>query len=109
MRTEEPTAPPDGAIAVIYGVKVKVGPVTTFPEIVTETEPVLAPSGTEATMLVSLQLVTPAGMPLKLTELLPCVAPNLNPDTVTTVLTGPDVGDIPETDGVTVNVTELEV
>jgi hypothetical protein len=55
--------------------------------------PVMAPLGTRATMLVALQLEGELNMPLKLTVLVPCVAPRLNPEIVTAVPTGPEVGD----------------
>jgi hypothetical protein len=43
-------------------------------------------------MLVALQLVGVAAMPLKLTVLAPCVAPKFAPLIVTDVPTTPDVG-----------------
>jgi hypothetical protein len=46
-----------------------------MPFTVTLTAPVVAALGTGATMLVSLQLVGVAAVPLKVTVLLPCVAP----------------------------------
>jgi hypothetical protein len=93
MRTEEPTAPTEGAIAVISGVTVKFPPVPTTPETVTEIGPVVAPTGTGATMVVLLQLVGAAGIPLKLTTLDTCVLPNPLPLIVTAVPTGPTAGD----------------
>ena len=48
--------------------------------------------GTEVAMLVALQLVTPAEVPLKVTELVPCVEPKFVPVIVTVAPTTPDVG-----------------
>jgi hypothetical protein len=61
-------------------------------------------------MLVALQLVGVAVVPLNLTALVPCVAPKFVPVMVTGVPTGPEVGDTPATLGagtVTVNVIPL--
>jgi hypothetical protein len=44
-------------------------------------------------MLVALQLLGVAAVPLKLTVLLPCVTPKFAPLRVTEVPTGPDAGD----------------
>jgi len=60
---------------------------------VTVTLPLAAPFGTGATMLVLLQLVGVAVVPLKLTVLVPCVTPKFAPVIVTAVPTGPEVGD----------------
>jgi hypothetical protein len=64
----------------------------TMPFTVTLTVPVVAPLGTCATMLVLLQLVGVAVVPLKVTVLLPCVAPKYDPVIVTDVPTGPEEG-----------------
>ena len=58
---------------------------------VTTTFPVIAPPGTGTTMLVALQLVGGATVPLNVTEL-PVWVPKLVPVIVTKVPTGPDVG-----------------
>ena len=50
--------------------------------------------GTGTTIWVSLQVEGVAGTPLKETVLAPWVAPKFVPETVTTVPTGPEVGDI---------------
>jgi hypothetical protein len=79
---------------------------------VTVTLPVVAPFGTGATMLVALQLVGVAVVPLNLTVLAPCVVPKFVPVMVTGVPTGPEVGDTPVMLGagtVTVNVIPLLV
>jgi hypothetical protein len=56
------------------------------------TLPVVAPLGTGATMLVALQLLGVAVVPLKLTVLVPWVEPKLLPLIVTDVPTAPEVG-----------------
>ena len=48
-------------------VTVNATPLLATPPTVTTTGPVLAPAGTEATMLVSLQLLGVAAVPLKMT------------------------------------------
>jgi hypothetical protein len=61
-------------------------------------------------MLVELQLVGVANVPLKLTVLVPCIAPKPVPVIVIGVPTAPDEGFRPVTvigDGVTVNMTPL--
>src|SRR5215470_17617250 len=58
-------------------------------------------------MLVLLQLVGVATVPLNFTVLVPCVAPNVVPVIVTDVPTGPDVGDKLLIAGVTVKDTPL--
>ena len=71
--------------------------------------PVVAPLGTGTTMLVALQLVGVAAVPLKVTVLVPCDAPKLVPVIVTDVPTGPEVGFklVMLGGGVTVKVTPL--
>ena len=56
-------------------VTLNVEPLLATPPIVTTTGPVLAPIGTGAVMLVSLQLVGVAALPLNVTVLDPCAAP----------------------------------
>ena len=68
----------------------KATPALATPPTATTTLPVVAPAGTEATMLVALQLVGVAGVPLK--EIVPCVAPKFVPVIVTEVPTGPELG-----------------
>ena len=67
-------------------------PLLATPPTVTTTLPVVAPAGTGATMLVALQLVGVAEMPLNLTVLLPCKAPKFAPVIVTDVPNNPEVG-----------------
>lgn len=59
---------------------------------VTTKLPVVAPGGTGTTMLVSLQAVGEAEVPLNVTVLEPCAAPKLLPLIVTDVPMGPDEG-----------------
>ena len=59
----------------------------------TTTGPVVAPEGTGTTIVVALQLVGVANVPLNVMVLLPCVAPKLVPATETEVPIGPEVGD----------------
>lgn len=71
--TEAPTAPEVGLRLVIAGVvvTVKATPLLAAPPTVTTTLPEVAPDGTGATMLVELQLVGVAAVPLKVTVLVP--------------------------------------
>ena len=73
MVTEVPTGPEVGDRLVMLGtvVTVKLTALLARPATVTSTLPVVAPLGTGATMLVALQLVGVAFVPLKLTVLLP--------------------------------------
>jgi len=77
--TEVPTAPEVGLKLVMLGaeavVTVNDTPLLTTPPTVTTTLPVVAPVGTGATMLVALQLVGVAVVPLNVTVLEPCVKP----------------------------------
>src|SRR5438876_11426930 len=70
-------------------VTVKFTPLLATPPTVTTTFPVVAPLGADATMLVALQLVVLAVVPLKVTV---PVVPKLVPVMVTAVPTGPVVG-----------------
>ena len=70
--TGVPAAPDVGDTLVMLGagtVTVKLTPLLAWPPTVTTTFPVVAPVGTAATMLVALQLVGVAAVPLKLTVL----------------------------------------
>jgi hypothetical protein len=71
---------------------VKLTPLLATPPTVTTTFPEVAPVGTVTVMLVALQLVGVATVPLNVTVLVPCVAPKFVPVMVTIVPTGPDVG-----------------
>jgi hypothetical protein len=77
-------------------VTVKVVPVLATPPTVTTTGPVVALAGTGTVMLVSLQLVGLAALPLNVTVLEPCVAPKWLPVMVTEVPTGPEATLRPE-------------
>jgi hypothetical protein len=95
--TEVPTTPDVGFKLVMLGpetagVTVKFTPLLATPPTVTTTFPVVAPAGTGATMLVALQLVGVAAVPLNLIVLVPCVAPKFAPATVTELPTVPDAG-----------------
>src|SRR2546430_16403535 len=71
---------------------VKLTPLLATPPTVTTTLPVVVPAGTGTTMLVALQLVGVAAVPLNVTVLVPCVIPKLAPVIVTDMPTNPDVG-----------------
>jgi hypothetical protein len=60
---------------------------------VTATDPVVAPLGTGATILLALQLLGVAAVPLNLMLLVPCDVPKFAPLIVTEVPTPPDAGD----------------
>jgi len=70
-------------------VTVKDTPLLATPFTLTTTFPLVAPVGTDAAMLVALQLMTPAAVPLKVTVPLD---PKFAPPIVTAVPTFPDVG-----------------
>lgn len=84
--TDAPTGAPPGLIFAILGVgrTVNAKPLLAAPDTVTTTFPVVAPLGTRTAMLVLLQLVGVAAVPLKVTVLVPWVAPKLVPVIVTT-------------------------
>src|SRR5256712_571683 len=93
--TDAPTNPEAGFKLVMLGagtVTVKLTALLAAPPTVTTTFPVVAPAGTGTTMLVALQLVAVAVVPLNLTLLVPCVAPKFAPAIVTDVPINPDVG-----------------
>jgi hypothetical protein len=95
------TAPDVGDRPEIVGAAttVKAFPLLAAPDTVTTTFPVVAPVGTVATMLVALQLVALATVPLNFTVLVPWVEPNPVPVIVTDAPTAPEVGDKLEIDG----------
>jgi hypothetical protein len=74
-------------------VTVKVTPLLATPPTVTTTFPVVAPAGTEVAMLVALQVVTVAAVPLNVIVLVPCEDPKFVPVIVTGVPAGPEVVD----------------
>jgi hypothetical protein len=67
-------------------------PLLATPLTVTTTIPVVAPLGTDATMLVALQFVGAAAVPLNFTVLAPWVVPKFAPVMVTDAPTNPDAG-----------------
>jgi hypothetical protein len=73
------------------GTTVKLTPLLFTPFTETTTFPVVAPAGTVAAMVVTLQLVTLAAVPLNETVLLPCVEPKVVPVTVIEAPTAPVV------------------
>jgi hypothetical protein len=95
MVTAAPTAPVFRERLVMLGVgkTVKLFPLLAAPDTVTTTFPVVAPLGTVTAMLLALQLVTVAVVPLNLTVLLPWVEPKPEPAIVTDAPTAPEVGD----------------
>jgi hypothetical protein len=109
--TAVPTVPEVGLSEVIDGgmVTVNVTLLLARPPTVTTTGPLAAPVGTGTAMLVALQLVGVASVPLKVTVLEPFVAPKFVPAIVTAVPTEPEVGFSKVIDGgtVTMNVTPL--
>jgi len=94
--TGVPTGPEVGLRFVMFGpeadVTVKNTPLLTAPATVTTTFPGVAPAGTGVIMLVALQLVGVASVPLNVTVLVPCDDPKFVPVIVTEVPTGPEAG-----------------
>src|SRR6266478_181913 len=93
--TDVPATPDVGFRLVMLGgdeVTAKFIPLLATPPTVTTTLPVDAPLGTGATMLVALQLVAVAVVPLKVSVLALRLAPRFAPLMVTDVPTAPDVG-----------------
>ena len=114
--TDVPTTPEAGLSPEIEGVDPDPDPVTTkltplldSPPTLTITFPEVAPLGTGTTMLVVLQLLGVALVPLNVTVLTPCVEPKPEPPIVTDVPTAPDVGFKLVIEGPTVKVTPLLV
>jgi hypothetical protein len=99
--TEAPTGPEFGLKLVMLGggMTVKTTPLLATPPTVTTTFPAVAPAGTGTTILVALQLIGVAAVPLNVTVLVPCDAPKFVPVIVTEVPTGPEVGLRPVTLG----------
>jgi hypothetical protein len=89
--TTVPMGPDVGLILMMLGggVTVKGSPLLACPATVTSTFPVVAPPGTTVSMLVSLQLIGTAGVPLNVTLLVPWVAPRFMPEMVIAAPTGP--------------------
>jgi hypothetical protein len=94
--TAVPIGPEIGDRFVTEGVgkTVKKTPLLATPPTVATTLPVVAPFGTVTPILFTLQFVTFAGLPLKVTVLVHWLAPKLFPVIVTAVPAGPDVGEM---------------
>jgi hypothetical protein len=90
--TAVPTAPEVGDKLVMLGAgdTVKLTPLLATPPTVTTTFPVVAPDGTDVAMLVAVQLVVVAAVPLNVTV---PEDPKFRPVIVTAVPTAPEVGD----------------
>jgi hypothetical protein len=93
--TDALTAPDVGDKLEMLGVAktVKLTPFVFTPLAFTTTFPVVAPEGTLTTMLLALQLVTEAVVPLNLTVALPCEEPKFEPAIVTEAPTAPEVSE----------------
>jgi len=89
--TKSPTAPVvgDSPVMLRVSITVKLIPLLATPEADTTTFPVVASAGTGTAMLVALQEVGLASVPLKLTVPLPCGDPKFVPVIVTEVPTTP--------------------
>jgi hypothetical protein len=108
--TDVPTIPEEGDKLMMLGAvadTVKFTPLLATPPTVTMTLPLVAPLGTGTTMLVAVQLVGVAEVPLNVTALLPWVVPKPVPAMVTEVPTAAEVGDKLVMLGVTVKLTPL--
>jgi hypothetical protein len=83
--TDVPTVPDvDDKLVIVGGcTTVKATPLLATPPTVTTTFPEVAPAGTGTLMLVALQLVGVPAVPLKVTVLVPCLAPKFVPVIVT--------------------------
>ena len=66
-----PAAPEVGERLLIFGMTVNPIPLLADPATVTTTNPVVAPEGTDTAMLLAVQPVGVAVVPLKVTELVP--------------------------------------
>jgi hypothetical protein len=89
--TDAPTAPVVGDRLEIFGTTVKLDPLLFTPLANTTTFPVVAPLGTVVAMLVALQVVTVAVVPLNFTVLEPWLDPKFVPVIVIEVPTAPEV------------------
>jgi hypothetical protein len=107
MMTEAPTAPEVGERLFIFGPTVNVTPLLANPPTDTTTDPVTAPAGTGTVMLLALQLLGLALVPLKVIVLVPWVEPKVVPLIVIESPTAPDVGERLFILGPTVKVTPL--
>lgn len=92
--TEVPMAPEFGVRLVMLGGRrtAKLTPLLAKPPTVTTTFPVDAPAGTTTMMVVAVQFMGVAMVPLKVTVLDPWVEPKFRPEMVTEVPTAPEAG-----------------
>src|SRR5207245_1541944 len=92
-----PAGPEVGFKVVMFGVgnTVKSAPLLATPPTVTITSPVVAFAGIVAKMLLTLQVIGVAGVPLSVTVLVPCDAPKFVPMIVIDVPTAPEAGTSP--------------
>ena len=97
--TTLPGSPEFGERLVICGVIVKERLLLATPPTLTTTGPLVAPLGTNAVMLVGLQLLAVAAVPLNMTELEPWVEPKFEPVIVTAEPIGPMLGESDDRDG----------
>ena len=81
------------------GRTLKLTPLLATPLAFTTAFPVVAPLGTFTAIVVALQLVTLAEVPLNVTDPLPCAAPKFAPATAISAPTAPEAGDRVETLG----------
>jgi hypothetical protein len=94
--TDVPDFPEVGEILVMIGADVFVNRIPLLRSVSTSTTtgPVPSPAGTGATIVVALQLVGVAGIPLKVTVLVPWLEPKFVPAIVTAVPATPEVGEM---------------
>ena len=93
ITTNVPTVPLVGDRLVTVGTTVKFTALLGTPSTAITTFPVVATVVTGTTMDPALQFVGVAIVPLNVTVLVPCVDPKFVPVSVTSVPTGPDIGD----------------
>jgi len=105
--TLAPTAAEAGETPLTIGAPVKETPLLARPATMTTTCPVVAPAGAGATMLVALQLVGVARIPLKVTVLDPWLDPKFEPLIVIEVPAAAALGEMLEIVDATVNVIPL--
>jgi hypothetical protein len=96
--------PAEEYVWIEVGETVKFTPLLGMPPTVTTTFPDVTPLGTVTPMLLVLQLVTLAAVPLKVTVLAPRVDPKLLPAIVTGIPIGPEIGERPVITGVGITV-----
>jgi hypothetical protein len=92
--TEVPGVPAAGLMVVTLGFEFTINGTVllVIPPTVTTTLPLVAPEGTGTAMLVQVQLVGDATVPLNVTVLVDCAAPKSVPEIVIDAPTGPEFG-----------------